>query len=255
MIEHLHPIGTPWWALRHYLIVINKCRGLAVLHGLLTWQDLMALLRAMSIHVMVSKAIGLEHARHSLLRVRIRLPLRVTVVCNGGQGTCSRIARGVILMNNCSTWRSLWQVSSVHGPCVVTGELRVRYSDLCHSLGCVVAALWGTPERRVRRHWGIRIERSLWLVLNLVLDHWHACVCWLDDIVILDGSEIEQGLFLNRFWRVLDLLGLISHIATLNIGSNNLLCLLAVADRLLNERSCLVNWLIRLHRSCSINLF
>ena len=83
--------------------MINKCRGLAVLHGLLTWQDLMALLRAMSIHVMVSKAIGLEHARPSLLRVRIRLPLRVTVVCNGGQGTCSLIARGVILMNNCST--------------------------------------------------------------------------------------------------------------------------------------------------------
>lgn len=130
-----------------------------------------------------------EHARPSLLRVGVGLPLRV-----------AGVYRGTV---DAPTVRPLRHVARVRQPRVVVGELGVRCSDLA-----LVAAPLGRPRTRVLGHGGVCHVADFGLGRgHVILDHGHARVRRLDNIVVLDRSEVEERFFLNRLCRLL-LLGL-----------------------------------------------
>lgn len=154
-----------------------------------------------SVQARVTLAIWLKHAWSTFLRIRIWLSLWVIVI----RDWFKRSLCSIVWVNRRCAWGPLWQVASVYWTRIVVRELRVWNSYFLCSLGRISSLAWSTyrwigSHRRVCNIW------SFWLILNVILDHWHAGACRLDDIVVLDGSEIQERLFLNGFARLLSLL-------------------------------------------------
>ena len=81
------------------------------------------------------------------------------------------------------------------------------------NLTCLAAAspVAGAASTRVLAHGRARDETSLLLgglQIGPVIGHGHARVCGLDNVVILNSSEVQQGFLLNSLARLLLWLGL-----------------------------------------------
>ena len=102
----------------------------------------------------------------------------------------------LLLSNDSSPLWSLRQVASVCHSCIFLRELGMRCSDLALMPPSLA---WSARCTRVLSHSRIcNVASFLGILLYVILYTGNASIGrWFDDIVVFDGSEIEQGLFLN----------------------------------------------------------
>jgi len=138
-----------------------------------------------TVHARFAQAIWLKHAWSTFLRIRIRLSLRVIVIRDWSESSlCS-----IVWVSRRSPWRPLREVTSVYWTCIVVRELRMWNPYFLSSLSRI-SSLARTTHRGVGSHRRVCNIWSFWLILNVVFDHRHASACRLDNIIVLDGSEV-----------------------------------------------------------------
>lgn len=105
----------------------------------------------------------------------------------------------ILLVAIWSSTRPLGQIACIRDPGVIISELGVGYPDITALLSLA---------RRVYIHRRVGNEDVVFRRgRQLVFDHRHPSVRRLHNIVVFDGSEVEQRFFLNGLaWGLLDLL-------------------------------------------------
>jgi len=153
-------------------------------------------------HASLAQAIWLKHAWSTFLRIRIRLSLRVIVIRNWPKRP---LHTTIVWVNRRCSRRPLREVTSVYWTRIVIRELGVWNPYFLCSLRCI-STLARTTHRGIGSHRRVGNIWSFWLILNVIFDHRHASASLLDDVVVLDGSEVQERLFLNGLARLLLLL-------------------------------------------------
>ena len=183
----------------------------------------------------------IKHAGSSLLRISVWLTLRVSYL-----GYWNHI---ISLSTVClrHTIRSLWQVACIGKSSIVIWELWMRCSDFSF-----VSPSLTWPCTCILSHRRIRYVASFGLCAGeFILNHGHACVSWLNHVVILDSSKVKERFFLNRLARLLLLWLCRLETATIASVCGSMMRLLApcifAAILFLDECGCLVHWRVLLH--------
>ena len=267
MVKHLHPIGAALGSIgaRSTLYILSLILNLLLLIAvyeswyvstlhLVSWQELMALIFKMSVLLATVCATGsvllrIKHAGSSLLTVSVWLSLRIT---NLGHGTYITSSSSIIrlLASGCAIIGSLGQVACIGKSRVIIWELRMRCSNFSFiSPSLAWACTWILSHRRI-----CHVASFGLYTREIILNHGHARVSWLNYVVILDGSEIKERFFLNRLTWLL-LLWLNGRLETATIASvcRSMVRLLVLATivfasiLLLDKCGRLVHWRVLLH--------